>query len=302
MEHTVSDPLVEDYLRRLDAAAAGLAPDRREDLLGGIREHIEAAIASGEVTDEASLRALLDRLGEPEEIVASAAEPGDPVPWAPPPAPQVFYRRPGFGLELAAVLFLTIGSLLFVVGWLAGVVMVWSSRRWTLLEKLVATLVFPGGPGFVAFLSVLAVGQSSCSSTSVDVAGGSSTESVETCTSSGLQLPAPYGAILVIAWIVLPLVVAGVLLHRARRRADDEPPIPVYPTTRSRWGGLEIAAVLLLGVGGFVVPIVAPIAGLLCAWMSDQWTRSEKWVATAIASLGAVFPLGAVLVLIAARS
>lgn len=57
MEHRVSDPLVEDYLRRLDAAAAGLAPDRREDLLSGIREHIDAAIASGEVTDEASPRA-----------------------------------------------------------------------------------------------------------------------------------------------------------------------------------------------------------------------------------------------------
>jgi hypothetical protein len=302
MEHTVSEPLVEDYLRRLDAAAAGLAPDRREDLLSGIREHIDAAIASDEVTDEASLRALLDRLGEPEEIVASAAEPGDPMPWAPPAAPPVFYRRPGIALELTAVLLLTIGSLLFVVGWLAGVVLVWSSRRWTLIEKLVATLVFPGGPGFVAFLSLVAVGESSCVSTSVDVAGSSSPGSVETCTSSGLQLPAPYGAILVITWIVLPLVVAGVLLHRARRRADAEPPIPVYPATRSRWGGLEIAAVLLLSVGGFVVPIIAPVAGVFCAWMSDQWTRNEKWVATAIASLGAVIPLGAFLVLIAARS
>ncbi len=286
MEHRVSDPLVEDYLRRLDAAAAGLAPDRREDLLSGIREHIDAAIASGEVTDEASLRALLDRLGEPEEIVAAAAEPGDATPWAPPPA--IYCRRPGIGLEIAAILLLTLGSLLFVVGWLAGIVMVWSSRRWTLVEKLVATLVFPGGPGLVLWLSVVAVGQTMCTTTAAD---GPSTDALETCTSTGFSLPAPFGAVAVLVWVVLPLVVAGVMLHRARRRADSEPPVPVYPATRSRWGGLEIAAVLLLGVGGFIVSVVAPVAGLFCAWMSSQWTRSEKWVATAIASMGLMIPV-----------
>ena len=74
MERTVSDPLVDDYLRRLDAAAAGLSPDRREDLLSGIREHIDEAIASGEAGDAASLHDLLDRLGEPEEIVAEVSE------------------------------------------------------------------------------------------------------------------------------------------------------------------------------------------------------------------------------------
>ena len=300
MENTVSDPLVDDYLGRLGVAAAGLAPDRREDLLSGIREHIDEAIASGEAGDEASLRALLDRLGEPEEIVASAAEPGDAQVWSPPPAPQVYYRRPGTGLEIAAALFLTIGSLLFVVGWLAGIVMVWSSRRWTLLEKLAATLVFPGGAGLALWLSIVAVGQTTCTSTTTDAGLGSVAVAPETCTSSGLSLPAPFGAIVLVAWLVLPLVVAGVLLHRARGRADAEPPIPVYPGTRSRWGGLEIAAVLLLSVGGFVVPVVAPLAGLFCTWMSDQWTRTEKWVATAIASLGLLIPvLGLVLVAVA---
>jgi hypothetical protein len=300
MERTVSDPLVDDYLRRLDAAAAGLAPDRREDLLSGIREHIDEAIASGQAGDEASLRALLDRLGEPDEIVASAAEPGDAPPWSPPQGPQVYYRRPGTGLEVAAALLLTIGSLLFVVGWLAGIVMVWSSRRWTLLEKLVATLVFPGGPGLALWLSVLAVGQTTCTSTTSGE--GLATGSTETCTSTGFTLPAHFGAILVVAWLVLPVVVAGVLLHRARRRADTEAPIPVYPGTRSRWGGLEIAAVLLLSVGGFVVPVVAPLAGLFCTWMSDQWTRGEKWVATAIASLGLLIPVLGLVFVAAART
>lgn len=301
MERTVVDPLVDDYLRRLDAAAAGLAPDRREDLLVGIREHIEAATASGEVTDEATLRALLDRLGEPEEIAAAAADPLDGQPWTPPSTPPVLYRRPGIGLEITAALLLTVGSLLFVVGWLAGIVMVWSSRRWTTVEKLVATLVFPGGPAFAAWMSVVVSGGQTCTSTAVPGPGGDADSVQEICTSNGFSLPSPYGAILLVAWLVLPVIVAGVLLQRARRRADAEPPIPVYPETRSRWGGLEIAAVLLLGVGGFIVPVIAPIAGLFCAWMSDQWSRAEKWVATGIASLGLLVPLLGFALVAAAR-
>jgi len=104
------------------------------------------------------------------------------------------------------------------------------------------------------------------------------------------------------AWVVLPVIVAGVLLMRARRRADAELPIAVDPSTATRWGGLEIAAVLLLSVGSFVVPVIAPAAGLLCAWLSDQWTRREKWIATAICSLVLVVPLVAALSLLSLRA
>jgi hypothetical protein len=37
---------VGDYLRRLEAASAGLPPDRRSELLEGIQEHIASAQAS----------------------------------------------------------------------------------------------------------------------------------------------------------------------------------------------------------------------------------------------------------------
>ena len=66
------------------------------------------------------------------------------------------------GLSTAA-LFLTVGSVLFVIGWLVGVVLAWSSRRWTLGEKLVATLVFPGGPFAVLFLAGTITGTTMCS-------------------------------------------------------------------------------------------------------------------------------------------
>jgi hypothetical protein len=33
----------------------------------------------------------------------------------------------------------------FLVGWLVGVVLLWSSTVWTLRDKLIGTLVIPGG-------------------------------------------------------------------------------------------------------------------------------------------------------------
>ena len=80
-----------------------------------------------------------------------------------------------------------------------------------------------------------------------------------------------------------------------------EPPVPVFAPAGasgpSRWGGLEIAAVLLLSVGGFLLPFVGPIAGLVCAWISTAWTSTEKWVATTIASLALAIPLVALVTL-----
>ena len=306
MERAVVDPLVEDYLRRLDAAAYPLGDDRRAELMAGIREHIDAAIDSGEVHDEASTRVLLDRLGDPEEIIAAAREedgaagPAYPQPGAAPMA----HRRPGIGLEITAALFLTVGSVLFVIGWLVGVVLVWASRRWTVGEKLLATLVFPGGPAFAIFLAGTVTGTQSCSSSgeTAGLGGPVVGTPVETCTTTGVSLPPWLGVGLFAAWVVLPIVVAGVLLGRARRRADAEPPTAVVPAPATRWGGLEIAAVLLLSVGSFVVPVIAPAAGLLCAWLSEQWTRREKWVATGICSLVLLVPLVAALSLASFRT
>lgn len=53
---------------------------------------------------------------------------------------------------------------------------------------------------------------------------------------------------------------------------------------RSRWGPIEILAVLFLLVGGFVIPIIGPLVGLVLAWFSSQWTRREKVIATVIAT------------------
>jgi uncharacterized membrane protein len=87
-----SDRLVEDYLRRLEAAAiaAGLPPDRRAELVAEIREHVREALPDDD-SDETAVRNVLERLGPPEDIAADAAEAG--------PAP----RRGGWnGLAIAS--------------------------------------------------------------------------------------------------------------------------------------------------------------------------------------------------------
>jgi hypothetical protein len=69
-----TDRLVDDYLRRLDAAASILPPDRRAELVSEIRDHLEEALRETQPSDEIAVRSVLDRLGAPEEIVSAAAE------------------------------------------------------------------------------------------------------------------------------------------------------------------------------------------------------------------------------------
>jgi Transcriptional regulator PadR-like family len=47
--------------------------------------------------------------------------------------------------EWAAVILLPLGGFAFGVGWLVGLVLLWSSRLWTTRDKLIGTLIVPGG-------------------------------------------------------------------------------------------------------------------------------------------------------------
>jgi hypothetical protein len=106
---------VTDYLKELDQALAGLPRSRRR-----------------EVIDEIVARGDLHR--DPAEIAADArARYGlgpDPASWR----------------EVATLFLLPIGGLVVpVVGWLVGVVLLWQSDAWTRRDKLIGTLVVPGG-------------------------------------------------------------------------------------------------------------------------------------------------------------
>jgi hypothetical protein len=125
------DPLVDDYLRRLDAAAAHLPRARRAELAAEIEEHIDDALREGGVDDEAAVRNVLERLGPPEEIVAA----GDPPP------EETLGRRGR--LETAALIVLAVGVVLPGVGYLIGAGLVVASRAWSGRDKLVGLAIPP---------------------------------------------------------------------------------------------------------------------------------------------------------------
>ena len=108
-----TDPLVDDYLRRLDAAASRLPADQREELVSEIRDHLQEALRQTPTGDQAAVRNALERLGSPEEIAAAAA--ADPAPGQPAGAASQIN-----GLAIASVLvavlwFAGLGALLALV-------------------------------------------------------------------------------------------------------------------------------------------------------------------------------------------
>jgi HAAS len=156
------EALVRHYLGDLEAAAAGLTADRRAELVGDVREHIELALAEAGSLDEATVREVLARLGAPDEIVAAeigSNPPGDEArrePWG-----GWLGRIPRqLDVEARALLLMTVGALLLpFVGPLLGLWVAAGSERWTLAQKRTATmivlalLVFPAlllGPAIAA--------------------------------------------------------------------------------------------------------------------------------------------------------
>ena len=100
-----ADPLVDDYLRRLDAAASALPAHQREELAAQIRDHLQEALRQTPAGDKAAVRTVLERLGTPEEIAAAA----DP----PPPGQPAAVSSQVNGLAIA--------SLLLALLWFAGI-------------------------------------------------------------------------------------------------------------------------------------------------------------------------------------
>jgi hypothetical protein len=203
-------PLARDYLKRLKKAAANLPRARRNELFTEIESHLSEALPAG--ASEVEAWNVLERLGEPAEIVAEAG------------AGQALAPRAGLR-EWMAISLLLAGGFLFVVGWFVGVVLLWSSRIWTLRDKLIGTLVLPGGLASAVFLFTFlfaGVGSGSggvCSSFTTTTRGAHGVTAVNTgtdCTSS--EGGANYLVIaLVVLIVVLPILTAIYLGRRANR-------------------------------------------------------------------------------------
>lgn len=205
--YALDHPAVREYLQRLYAATAHLPADERAEISEGIRSHLIVALA--EARTEVDVRTTLDALGDPEEIVGAAPPPPGSV--RPPlPTPQRASARGG--LEIAAVILLLVGAFVVpVIGWVVGVVLLWVSRAWTVPEKVLGTLVVPGGLAAFVVLALLPLGMQTCG---VEIIGASG-RTVTTC-SGGIP---PWVTIPLTAFMVIgPIVTAVYLLRAAGRR------------------------------------------------------------------------------------
>ena len=72
MEDPVADAILNQYFRRLEQALSVLPAERREVIVEDLRAHIEDALRSEPDRSEAAVLAVLDRVGDPDEIAQEA--------------------------------------------------------------------------------------------------------------------------------------------------------------------------------------------------------------------------------------
>jgi uncharacterized membrane protein len=149
MTTTTLPPAAVAYIKHLRQAARSLPRDTRQELLSDIEAHLQEAIDVD--MSEAEVLSTLDRLGSPEEIVA--AQLGGAVDSA----------ANAKGLhEWAAIILLLLGGFAFGIGWLIGLILLWGSHAWTTVDKVIGTLVVPGGLAGTLILLVVAGSTETC--------------------------------------------------------------------------------------------------------------------------------------------
>ena len=198
-------PLAEDYLRRLRHAGRQLSPERRDELVTEIEGHLAEAIPPGASDDEAL--EVLERLGPPGEIIEAEQ------PFASGQTDRRSWR------EWAAVILLPLGGFAFGVGWLVGLILLWSSRLWTTRDKLIGTLIVPGGIATALLVVLLTATTRRCKGFAPST-GARVGDATMHCTPSGG--PSAATTALQIALLVLvvlgPVVSAIYLARRARAK------------------------------------------------------------------------------------
>jgi len=141
-----ADNLIRSYLDDLDAELDGLPRAAQRDVVEEISAHINVLRSELESESEGDIRRLLERLGDPADIAADARERFGIQP------------RKRSWVEVTALVLLSIGGIVPVLGWLAGVILLWVSDVWNTREKLLGTLFAPAGWLVVAWLALQTLG------------------------------------------------------------------------------------------------------------------------------------------------
>jgi hypothetical protein len=203
MTNPTLHPLAADYLKRLRHAGANLPADRLNELYAEIEAHILEATDLDD--DEVHIRNVLERLGDPADIIGAEAPPDRPL------------AAPGRGTrEWMAIILLPIGGFFLGIGWVIGLIALWSSNRWSTRDKWIGTLLVPGGlltP--LLFLNVTA-GSQTCTGTTTGNLLTNHTVTTEHCTGGTGTIAAVLLIALLIFLVLAPILSAGYLARRAR--------------------------------------------------------------------------------------
>jgi hypothetical protein len=203
-ENPDTDKIIDAYLTDLREALSGVPASRRNQIVTEIAEHIDEGRQMLDVESDLTVRAMLDRIGDPAEIAMEAGSvPGrslrrrsDPwVPWL-----LLFGGFVGLVFPLLAV------------AWLVGVALLWISPTWNIGQKLLGTFVLPGGLLPLMIMLIQPVAVTSCSS--YEAPGR---PAVEHCSSSGHTLPPLIGIPVFVVALVAPILTALYLGSVERR-------------------------------------------------------------------------------------
>ena len=190
---------VGEYLRRLQRSMGDLPAERRDEILAEIEEHILEDLAERPAVTDADVRNVLERVGDPGDIAAEARERFGIKParrrWTDP----------------AAVILLLIGGFT-IIGWFVGVVLLWISDAWNTRDKIIGTLVVPGGlAGSLGVgLASSGVRGASCGPVEITVAPGA-------CATVPSTDGSVVGLILAVLVVIAPIATAVYLSLRLRQ-------------------------------------------------------------------------------------
>ncbi len=221
MQAVPRHPLIDDYLDRLAAAAQPLGPRRAGELMDDIREHLTEALPGPDV-DGADVRRVLDRLGEPHDVVAAAwDDDGMTARETVLPALRPDLSRGGEPWRFVTAVALLVAAqllaplwLVSVPMWIAGLILFATVTGWTARERALGW-VFLGGGFPMGLLFTIAVALPFAMTSQVCTALPDGTQQ---CTGSTASDWGAAAILIVFALFFVGQIVTVVALVRARRR------------------------------------------------------------------------------------
>jgi hypothetical protein len=210
------DASIASYLGRVRKAARFLPRGRREWVMAQVGDRLAEALEGSEAGGR-PMSAVLASFGQPGDVVLAVDGhvPGTEARW----------------MEFVAVLLVLVGAVIWRPAWLVGVVLLWVSPRWRWPDKLLATVVWPGGL-LVANLLITRYTIPNLFARSAVLRSGflGPHGSLHYLIDSTLGHPPLRHLLVLLAASVPPALVAIWLLLRARRPEQPQPAVaPSHP-------------------------------------------------------------------------